>query len=101
MRNVTIFGNFTVLETFTLNYMNIDKGYDDRLEVFYRLNLYIEDNKNDVVNIFQDYYYRNINDLMDDLHEFIQQNNRRSLDEDMSHLQKLKKIKPLLSVIFC
>ncbi len=45
MRNVTIFGNFTVLETFTLNYMNIDKGYDDRLEVFYRLNLYIEDNK--------------------------------------------------------
>jgi hypothetical protein len=91
MRNVTIFGNFTVLETFTLNYMNIDKGYDDRLEVFYRLNLYIEDNKNDVVNIFQDYYYRNINDLMDDLHEFIQQNNRRSLDEDMSHLQKLKK----------
>jgi len=90
MRNVTIFGNFTILETFTLNYVNIDKGYDDRLEVFYRLNLYIEDNKNDVVNIFQDYYYRNINDLMDDLHEFIQQNNRRSLDADISYLQNLR-----------
>lgn len=90
MRNVTIFGNFTVLETFMLNYVNIDKGYDDRLEVFYRLNLYIEDNKNDVVNIFQDYYYRNINDLMDDLHEFIQQNNRRSLDADISYLQNLR-----------
>ena len=90
MRNVTIFGNFTILETFTLNYVNIDKGYDERLEVFYRLNLYIENNKNDVVNIFQDYYYRNINDLMDDLHEFIQQNSRRSLDADISSLQNLR-----------
>ena len=88
MRNVSIFGNFTILETFTLNYVNIDKGYDGRLEVFYRFNLYIEDNKNDVVNIFQDYYYRNIDDLINDLYEFLQQNNCPSLDEDMSHLQK-------------
>ena len=72
MRNVTIFGNFTILETFTLNYVNIDKGYDDHLEVFYRLNLYIEDNEDVPVNMFQDYYYC------------------PSLDEDMSHLQKLK-----------
>lgn len=90
MRNVTIFGNFTILETFSLNYMNIDKGCDDRLEVFYRLNLYIEDNKDVPVNMFQDYYYRNIDDLINDLYEFIQQNNCPSLDEDMSHLQKLK-----------
>lgn len=42
--------------------MNIDKGYDGRLEIFYRLNLYIEDNKDIPVNMFQDYYYRNIDD---------------------------------------
>lgn len=62
MRSVTIFGNFTILETFLLNYMNIDKGFDDRLELFYRLNLYIGDNKDIPVNMFQDYYYRNIDD---------------------------------------
>jgi hypothetical protein len=90
MRNVTIFGNFTILETFSLNYVNIDKGYDDRLEVFYRLNLYIEDNKDVPVNIFQDCYYRNIDDLTNDLYEFLQQNNCPSFDEDISHLQKLE-----------
>ena len=42
--------------------MNIDKGFDDRLELFYRLNLYIGDNKDIPVNMFQDYYYRNIDD---------------------------------------
>lgn len=83
MRNVTIFGNFTILETILLNYMNIDKGYDDRLEVFYRLNLYIEDNKDVPVNMFQDYYYRNIDDLINDLYEFLQQNNCLSLDSDI------------------
>ena len=70
--------------------MNIDKGYDDRLEIFYRLNLYIEDNKDVPVNIFQDCYYRNIDDLTNDLYEFLQQNNCPSLDEDISHLQKLE-----------
>ena len=40
--------------------MNFDKGFDDRLELFYRLNLYIGDNKDIPVNIFQDCYYRNI-----------------------------------------
>lgn len=62
MKGVTIFGNFTVLETFMFNDLQIDKGFDERLDIFYRVNLYIENN-----DTFIDCYYRNINDLKKDL----------------------------------
>jgi len=34
MRDVTILGNFTVLETFELNNVQVDKGFDGRLDIF-------------------------------------------------------------------
>ena len=39
MRDVTIFGNFTVLQTFIINGVQVDKGFDERLDIFYRVNL--------------------------------------------------------------
>ena len=36
MRDVTILGNFTVLETFELNNVQVDKGFDGRLDIFYK-----------------------------------------------------------------
>ena len=69
MRNVTIFGNFTVLQTFMLNCVQIDKGFDERLDIFYRTNLCLENN-DDIYNEYVECYYRNIDDLKEDLKEF-------------------------------
>jgi len=66
MRNVTVFGKFTVLETFILNGVQVDKGFDERLDIFYRVNLCAEDN-DDIDNSYIDCYYRNIDDLKEDL----------------------------------
>lgn len=41
MKGITILENFTVLETFVLNGVQVDKGFDERLDIFYRVNLYI------------------------------------------------------------
>jgi|BioPla2DNA2_1021312.scaffolds.fasta_scaffold06062_5 hypothetical protein len=79
MRNVTIFGNFTVLETIMFNSVQVDKGFDERLDIFYRINLCIE-NSEDVSNdSFIDYYYRSIIDLKEDLGNYIDQINLRLL----------------------
>jgi hypothetical protein len=67
MKGVTIFGNFTVLETFMFNDLQIDKGFDERLDIFYRVNLYIENLEEDINDTFIDCYYRSINDLMEDI----------------------------------
>ncbi len=67
MKGVTIFGNFTVLETFIFNDLQIDKGFDERLDIFYRVNLYIENLEDDINDTFIDCYYRSINDLMEDI----------------------------------
>jgi hypothetical protein len=66
MKSVTIFGNFTILETFILNGVQVDKGFDERLDIFYRVNLCVENN-DDINNAYIDCYYRNINDLKEDL----------------------------------
>ncbi len=66
MRNVTIFRDFTVLETFELNGVQVDRGYDGRLEVFYRANLCIG-NIDDIA--YMDCYYGSIDDLKEDLDE--------------------------------
>jgi hypothetical protein len=63
MRNVTIFGNFTILETFMLNGVQVDKGFDERLDIFYRANLYIENDEDDTNGKFIECYYRSIPDL--------------------------------------
>ena len=79
MRDVTIFGNFTVLETIMFNSVQVDKGFDERLDIFYRINLCIE-NSEDVSNdSFIDYYYRSIIDLKEDLGNYIDQINLRLL----------------------
>lgn len=67
MKGVTIFGNFTVLETSMFNDLQIDKGFDERLDIFYRVNLYIENLEDDINDTFIDCYYRSINDLMEDI----------------------------------
>ena len=67
MKGVTVFGNFTVLETFMFNDLQIDKGFDERLDIFYRVNLYIENLEDDINDTFIDCYYRSINDLMEDI----------------------------------
>ena len=69
MRNVTIFGNFTVLQTFMLNGVQIDKGFDERLDIFYRTNLCVENN-DDIYYEYVECYYRNIDDLKEDLKKF-------------------------------
>ena len=60
MRDVTILGNFTVLETFELNNVQVDKGFDGRLDIFYRANLCSENSADDVNALFIDFYYRSI-----------------------------------------
>lgn len=67
MRDVTIFGNFTVMETLMFNGVQVDKGFDERLDIFYRVNLYIENLEDDINDTFIDCYYRSINDLMEDI----------------------------------
>ena len=64
MRDVTIFGNFTVLETIMFNNVQVDKGFDERLDIFYRINLCIENSEDDINDAC---YYRNIADLKEDL----------------------------------
>lgn len=71
MRDVTIFGNFTVLETIMFNSVQVDKGFDERLDIFYRINLYIENSEDDINDAFIDCYYRNIADLKEDLVNYI------------------------------
>lgn len=66
MKYVTIFGKFTVLETFVLNGVQVDKGFDERLNIFYRTNLCAENN-DDIDNAYIYCYYRNIDDLKEDL----------------------------------
>jgi hypothetical protein len=66
MKGITIFENFTVLETFVLNGVQVDKGFDERLDIFYRANLCVENN-DDIDNAYVDCYYRNIDDLKEDL----------------------------------
>ena len=56
MRDVTIFGNFTVLETFMLNGVQVDKGFDERLDIFYRINLCTGNSADDVNALFIDCY---------------------------------------------
>lgn len=55
------------LETFMLNNVQIDKGFDERLDIFYRINLCIENSEDDSNDAFIDCYYRNIADLKEDL----------------------------------
>ena len=71
MKGVTIFGNFTVLETFMFNDLQIDKGFDERLDIFYRANLCSENSADDVNALFIDCYYRSIADLKRDLKDYI------------------------------
>ena len=66
MKNVTILGKFTVLETFILNGVQVDKGFDEGLDIFYRVNL-CEDDNDIIDNAYIDCYYRNIDDLKEDL----------------------------------
>lgn len=63
MRNVTIFGNFTVLQTFMLNGVQVDKGFDERLDIFYRVNFCMGENEDDTNDTFIECYFRNITDL--------------------------------------
>ncbi len=63
MIGVTIFGNFTVLQTFMLNDIQIDRGFDERLDIFYRLNLCIGKNEDYINNTFIECYFRSITDL--------------------------------------
>jgi len=63
MRNVTIFGNFTILETFMLNGVQVDKGFDERLDIFYRVNFCIGKSEDDTNDTFIECYFRNITDL--------------------------------------
>ncbi|WP_129723529.1 hypothetical protein [Xylanivirga thermophila] len=71
MKGVTIFGNFTVLETFMFKGVQVDKGFDERLDIFYRINLCIENSEDDINDAFIDCYYRNIADLKEDLVNYI------------------------------
>ena len=71
MKGVTIFVNFTVLETFMFNDLQIDKGFDERLDIFYRANLCSENSADDVNALFIDFYYRSIADLKRDLKDYI------------------------------
>ncbi|UWV48043.1 hypothetical protein N1236_05915 [Acetivibrio thermocellus] len=66
MKGVTIFGNFTILETFVFNGVQVDKGFDERLDIFYRADLCAENN-DDIDNAYIDCYYRNMDDLKEDL----------------------------------
>jgi len=63
MRDVTIFGNFTVLQTFMLNGMQVDEGFDERLDIFCRVNFGIEKGEDDTNDTFIECYYRSIPDL--------------------------------------
>lgn len=71
MKGVTIFGNFTVMETFMLNGVQVDKGFDERLNILYRINLYIENSADEINDLFIDCYYRSIADLKGDLKDNI------------------------------
>jgi hypothetical protein len=71
MKGVTIFGNFAVLGTFMLNGMQVDKGFDERLDIFYRVNLCIENSEDSTNDTFIDCYYRNIDDLKKDMGNYI------------------------------
>ncbi|WP_139905799.1 hypothetical protein [Clostridium thermarum] len=71
MRNVTIFGNFTILETFMLNGVQVDKGFDERLDIFYRVNFCIENSEDSFNDTFIDCYYRNIDDFKKDMGNYI------------------------------
>jgi len=66
MKDITIFENFTVLETFVLNGVQVDKGFDEWLDIFYRANLCVENN-DDIDNTYVNCYYRNIDNLKEDL----------------------------------
>lgn len=44
----------------------VDKGFDERLNIFYRVNL-CEDDNDIIDNAYIDCYYRNIDDLKEDL----------------------------------
>jgi hypothetical protein len=68
MRDVTIFGNFTVMETLMFNGVQVDKGFDERLDIFYRANLCTENN-DDIAYV--DCYYRNIDDLKKNMGNYI------------------------------
>jgi hypothetical protein len=68
MRDVTIFGNFTVMETLMFNGVQVDKGFDERLDIFYRVNLCPENN-DDIAYV--DCYYRNIDDLKKNMGNYI------------------------------
>ena len=72
MRDVTIFGNFTVLETLMFNGVQIDKGFDERLDIFYRINLCTENSADEINDLFIDCYYRSIADLKEDLENCIE-----------------------------
>ena len=45
----------------------VDKGFDERLDIFYRANLCAENNEENITDIFIDCYYWNIADLKEDL----------------------------------
>jgi len=53
-----------------LNGVQVDKGFDERLDIFYRTNLCVENNDN-IDNAYVDCYYRNIDDLKEDLRKLI------------------------------
>jgi len=60
MRDITIFGKFTVIETLMVNGVHVDKGFDEMLNICYRANL---NKKNSAVDVFIECYFRNITDL--------------------------------------
>ena len=70
MNGTMIFGKFTVLETFKIKKLMVDKGFDEHLDVFYRVRFCTENDRDDIDYGLLDSCYRNLDEIMEELQEY-------------------------------
>ena len=66
MKNVSIYGGYTILKTYTINDIIINEGCDEYAEIFYRFSTSTDINSTKL-NSTQEFYYTHISDLLTDI----------------------------------
>jgi|HigsolmetaGSP11D_1036233.scaffolds.fasta_scaffold69738_1 hypothetical protein len=67
MKGTMIFGKFTVLETFKIKNMIVDKGFTENLEILYQIRFCTENDRDDVDYELLGRCYRSLDELMEEL----------------------------------
>lgn len=99
MKNVSIYGAFTVLNTYTINDIIINEGYDEYAEIFYRFSTSVDITSTKLNNI-QEFYYNQIPDLLFDIKTTIIELELENNPDSTKIIKDLRKTLSVILIIF-